>query len=49
MAEKVATHMFVSEVDGHAVVVISGARFTCNHPVVKDNPGHFRPAKRRRT
>jgi hypothetical protein len=39
--------MFVSEIDGHTVVVILGARFKSTHPVVKYNPGHFQPAKRR--
>ena len=47
MAEKIATRTFVAEIDGHTVVVVSGARFANNHAVVTDNPGHFRPAKRR--
>ena len=48
MADKIATHMFVAEVDGRTVVVLPGARFKSTHSVVKDNPGHFQPAKAKR-
>ena len=47
MADKIATHMFVAEVDGRTVVVLPGSRFRSTHPVVKDNPGQFGPVKRR--
>jgi hypothetical protein len=43
-----ARQQIVAEVDGHTVVVLQGARFKKDHPVVKANPGQFQPVKRKR-
>jgi hypothetical protein len=45
--EKVATHLFVAEVDGRTVVVIPGARFPNSAPVVKAHASQFEAPKRR--
>lgn len=37
---------FTAEIDGRTVVVLEGARFPANAPVVKAHPGRFEPPAR---
>jgi hypothetical protein len=48
MASRVATAQFEAVKDGETIIVLAGARFAASDPVVKDNPGMFRPEQRRR-
>jgi hypothetical protein len=41
----VAQTQFVAEIDGKTVVVIEGARFRADHPVVKQRPDMFKPKR----
>ena len=42
----VARAQFVAEIDGRTVVVLEGARYPADHPIVKGHPTLFEPAAR---
>jgi hypothetical protein len=39
--QQVAKGQFAAVVDGQQVVVLEGAQFPVDHPVVKENPAQF--------
>lgn len=46
--QAVARQQFVGELDGKTVVVLAGARFPANHPLVKERATMFEPQRTRK-
>ena len=49
MSSRVATQQFEAVKDGETVIVLRGARFAANDPIVKANPTLFETPKRKRS